>query len=486
MKFKFPFRKKKVLQAKPLSDDRIELGFPGSSPFELNATEWLAPEALHRHSLVIGKPDTGKTTLLKRLAIAAMNRDWSLFVIDTDGDLAPALAEFVPARRVGETAYFDLSDTEHVVGLNLLDRCNEAFTNQIAEHIIHASQLLRQDRWGIRQEDVLRLSLSTLLRVNEVLAERDEEQFTLIDLPRLFDQPSFRRRLLHDYVPDFELLMWWADYFDRMPRDLQAEVVRPVTAWIRVLAQNPVLRSVLGQSRSAIHFRDLLSERRITLVNLAHDAIPADMRAWLGTLLTSAFATAVCQEKDPDERSARGRLLVVLNGVQPVTLIDEFAGLPNFERHGVSFVFSGQSLNELDAVQPRLSSVLLANVANLFVFRSTAPDAERLAMELGAESKEVDLVNLPDRECYALTHVGGRRQPARRVELVAPLALGSGARREQIIRRMEPLTSSADQVAEARQQFERHWYGCDDDLGRMLIADQPLPQDPSGSAKATP
>jgi len=88
------------------------------------------------------------------------------------------------------------------------------------------------------------------------------------------------------------------------------------------------LRNILGQSKSAINFRELLRERPITLINLAHLAIPHETREWLGAILTRLLAGALSEERDISETRAHGQLLVVLDGFQPVTLIDELACLP--------------------------------------------------------------------------------------------------------------------------------------------------------------
>ena len=449
---KIPFLKRRASSVVNATDS-ILLGYAASTKRWRRKPVYITPEALTDHSLVVGKAGTGKTTLLKVLAKAAMEREMSLVVIDADGDLAPALLGEVPANRVKEATYFDLSNTEQVVGLNLLDPATALFPSLIVDTIVRVSEMLWKGHWVALEGDFLHIALSALVQANVRLAENNEELFTLVDLVPLFENPNFRHQVVSEYLDDDDLLRWKQCY-EGLSEEKRLTITQPLIAKIRPLAENVVLRNILGQPKSAINFRELLSERRITLINLAQLAIPHETREWLGAILTRLLAAAISEERDISETRARGQLLVVLDGFQPVTLIDELACLPDFQQRGAGIVFSETSLARLEQSKSTLASSLLTNVTNFFAFRTTLQDSELVTPELGAGLGITDLVDLPFHSYYARIQQGDQTAPGKRVRTKLPSFVRSAEIREQILSQSSSSTRQAEEVTRARREFE--------------------------------
>ncbi len=74
-----------------------------------------------KHTYVIGKTGTGKSTLLKYAIYQDMMNGKGLAVLDPHGDLFRELLEIVPEHRREDVVVFDPSDREYPVGLNILD-----------------------------------------------------------------------------------------------------------------------------------------------------------------------------------------------------------------------------------------------------------------------------------------------------------------------------------------------------------------------------
>ena len=72
------------------------------------------------HLYAIGKSGTGKTTLLRNLILQDIEAGRGIGVIDPHGDLASDLLDHIPRHRVEDTVYFDPSDAEFPIGLNLI------------------------------------------------------------------------------------------------------------------------------------------------------------------------------------------------------------------------------------------------------------------------------------------------------------------------------------------------------------------------------
>src|SRR5208283_3090473 len=77
-------------------------------------------EERKRHVYIVGKSGSGKSTLLFNIAMLDILAGEGVAVIDPHGDLAEALADSIPRRRINETCYINVADTEQPVGFNPL------------------------------------------------------------------------------------------------------------------------------------------------------------------------------------------------------------------------------------------------------------------------------------------------------------------------------------------------------------------------------
>lgn len=273
----------------------------------------LDPESLWHHIFMVAKTQKGKSTLMAHLAAETMRQDTALVVIDPHGDLARSLLGLVPTQRANDVVYIDFSDTQQVVGLNLLDMTQGRNADAIVSNIVHVGELIWSDYWGPRMEDALRMALRTLLAANEILARRKEKQFTLIDIPPLFELQNFRHRLIEQYVSDPEILQWWSGYFERMYESLRMDVINPVLTKIHRFSTHSVVRNIVGQSNSTVNFREILDQRKILLVNTATGVIGPDAGGLLGAVIVDYINFAVREQMAIPDPKARARAVVIVD-----------------------------------------------------------------------------------------------------------------------------------------------------------------------------
>ena len=250
-----------------------------------------------------------------------------------------------------------------------------------------------------------------------------------------------------------------SSYYEQLYPELLGERLVPFLAKIRALTENPGLRRLLGQPKSAINFRELLRERRIVLINLSQIALQGGIQEWLSDVLVALLNSAALDDKWPTEKPTPRDLVVVLNEFEPVSLLESGLWLSGLPRRGVSVILSTNSLVPLEKIRPASISILMANVSNLFVFRCLLRDAELLSPELGKGVTITDLLQLRNDCCYARTHHGDRPLPTQRIHTVVPTDLGCVESREQILKQASTYTRAAKEVEELRQSFEQQWYG---------------------------
>ncbi len=392
----------------------------------------LPDELLRRHLLLVAKTRRGKSSLLLRIA---QDRMWArlsggqhptLILVDPHYDLAQAALGLVPPERREDVVFLDVAERNRPFGLNLLD------TGLFADRdkaVANALAIFRRqfDRfWGPRMEDAFRFALLTLYEVNQTLRALDpaarDRQHTILDVPALLVNPTYRRGLL-DLVSDSVVTAWWSGYFDPLDRRLQLEIANPVQTKAQRFAGSRAARTIVGQPGSTINPANWLQSGEIVIVNTAKGTVGEDTSALIGATLLNLVALAIGERARLDPRQR-----------QPVTLIvDEFHTMPGADyeailaelaKYGANLVLATQTLAALDIhdgeQQRALRATVFANLDGLFAFHTSAEDARYLVPELGGEVDVHDLVALGEHQCYVKLSARGERLPTFSVRLDPP------------------------------------------------------------------
>lgn len=415
-------------------------------------------EVLDRHSFIVAKTQQGKSTLMAHLARAAMEQDMAVVVIDPHGDLARALSGMVPPSKVDKTIYLDFSDEHRIVGINLLDMGQGRPPYAVIENLVHVGKLIWQDYWGPRMEDALRYVMRTLIEANEKLCAMGEKQFTLLDISNLIGFDEFRRKLLSRFVRKNDVLQWWGVHYEQMPQHMRVEVVNPVLTKIHRFEEHDVIRRIVGQSSSTINLRDVLSERKILLVNTANRIIGPDAGGLLGSILLDNINFAIGEQMRVADPSKRTKVLVVIDEFQSLPGVDYPALLAELQKMGASFVLATQALRQLDELGATLRASILSNISTLFVFQTSAEDADTLRHELDEEVEATDVINLERHSCYVKTVIGKTRLPIVHVETAKP-AHEDEEVAAKIRERVSHYTRPVNEVEHERNTFWNFWYG---------------------------
>lgn len=432
----------------------------------------LSRAALWGNCFMVAKTQAGKSTLMAHLASAVMEEreGRGLVVIDPHGDLVRSLLPLVPRKRVSDVIFIDFSEPERVVGLNLLDVRQGRSADKITSGIVHVGQLVWAEFWGPRMESALRFAVRTLLAANEELARHNERQFTILDIPPLFQLENFRNRVINPYVKDKAVLQFWDAYFNPLKPDFQMEVVNPVMTKIHRFSEHSTVRQVVGQSSSTVNFKELLEQRKLLFVNTATGVIGPDAGALLGALIIDIVNYCVRDQMKLKEEQ-RARVAVIVDEFQSILGVDYPGLLGELQKMGASFILATQALGVLKAADPKLQPSIFSNVASLFAFQTSAEDADFLAHELDERVTGTDVINLPDHTCYLKTKLKNARLPAMYLETLPP-AIGSPECADLIVRGMPGYTYPAILSEQERDRFQTQWYGRELELLRKHASRQ--------------
>ena len=382
------------LSAKPAGccrrPDRFRPGDESSARRTSRATE--RPIALStrdslRHVHVLGPSGVGKSTLLARLIAQDIAAGRGVVVVDPKSDLVSDVLSHIPPERIDDVVVVSPSDRDHPVGINPLAGGGLA-PELVADGLLATFKGLYAAYWGPRTEDILSAALLTLARA---------PGSTLVALPLVLGDAGFRRRIIRHLDDPIVLEPFWATFDQQWTDGERTQAVAPVLNKVRPFLR-PQLRTILGQAEPRFDLRQVFTERKIVLVDLAKGTIGEEAAALLGSLVIGGLWRAMLNRTTiaPERRHP---VSVVLDEFQDYLRLplDLSEALAQARGLGVSFTLAHQFMHQLDAP---MRSAVLANAQNRICFRLADEDA-RLLATTGSGLESEDFASLGAYEFYS-------------------------------------------------------------------------------------
>ncbi len=321
-------------------------------------------KAATKGSWILGPTGTGKTSLLKNLIADDLAQGRGGLIIETNGDLVKELADSIPKSRQQDVILLDPLDPDFAVGFNPFN--SNADPSLIADQLGELFQRLWAAFWGPRTAQLSHMALLTLAR---------RPGSTLLDVPRLFLDDSFRVKVLSELDDPLGLGPDW-QWYESLSDAERTTIVSPLLNKARSWVARPAIRAVVGQARPALSLKTVIEENKILLVHLPKGLLGAETAQLLGCLvLTTAWqAFAERAALDPGDRHPFG---VWIDEVQ------DFASSPiPFEeclaqgrKYGVALAVAHQNVTQL----PReLKEIVVANARTKIAFALSTSDAKAL------------------------------------------------------------------------------------------------------------
>ncbi|MFZ1154049.1 MAG: hypothetical protein WAN93_04005, partial [Solirubrobacteraceae bacterium] len=299
-----------------------------SRPVAITAT------ASTRGLYILGPIGTGKTSLIKNLVRDDLAAGRGVAVVETNGDLIQDLLDSIPPERTSDVVYLDPTDPDYAVGFNPFSGSPDP--SLVADQLGELFQNLWSAYWGPRTSQLAHMGLLTLAR---------RSGSTLLDLPRLFLDPTFRVSVLADLDDPVGLGPDW-QWFGNLPEREQATVIAPLLNKVRQFTARSSIRAIMGQATPPVSMRELMADNKILLVYLPKGLIGSETAQLLGCLVLTSLWQATTE---------RARLSV--GNRQPFSLyvdeVQDFASAPipwdemfaQGRKYGLSLTVAHQNLD---------------------------------------------------------------------------------------------------------------------------------------------
>jgi hypothetical protein len=403
-------------------------------------------EDRRRHMYVIGKTGTGKSQLLEEMIVQDIRSGKGIAVIDPHGDLIDGVVSRIPASRAEDVIYFDPSDSERPMGLNMLEAKTEEQKHFVVTSIVGLMYKLydpmKTGIIGPRFEHAIRNAMLT------VMAEPGN---TFVEVVRVLTDAAFVQELLPK-VTDPIIRRYWTDQIAQTADFHKSEVLDYIVSKFGRFVTNKRMRNIIGQSQSSFDFRKVMDEGKILLINLAKGKIGEENSNFLGLILVPRILIAAMSRQEMSEEARRDFYLYV-DEFQNFATPDFAQILSEARKYRLNLIVANQFIGQMEE---EVKNAVFGNVGSVIAFRVGVTDANYLQHEFQPTFNEADLINIDKFNAYMKTNV--RNEP------VKPFSM-------DLTKDMTKIASEKNEkIAEAIIQLSRLKYGRSQELVEAEIA----------------
>jgi type IV secretory pathway TraG/TraD family ATPase VirD4 len=381
------------------------------------ATIWGCPRPVElkrtdrsEHVHILGKTGTGKSTLMKNLLVQDIHAGEGVALIDPHGDLARDLLDFIPPARLRDVIYFDPSEYEYPIGINLLENVPRDARHLVASNIVSVLHSMWADVWGTgRMQHILSNTLLALLECGNS---------TFLGVTRMYSDERYRAKVLKK-VKDPEVRAFWIHEFADMERKnerLKIEAISPIQNKVEQFF-TPPLRNIFGQVTSAFSFRYLIDHQKIFIANLAKGKIGEDKANILGSFLVAQLQLAAMSRADIPE-GERAYFYLYVDEFQNFCTASFASILSEMRKYRLCLTLAHQYIDQLKD-KSGVKEAIYGNVGTLLCFRVGAQDADYLREEF-APYQPTALTSLDKFMAYVKLCVDGATQEPLLLQTLPP------------------------------------------------------------------
>jgi hypothetical protein len=335
-----------------------------------------------RHLYAIGMTGTGKSTLFEAMALQDIREGRGLAIFDPHGEMIESIIYKIPKSRAEDVIYFNPSDTQRPLGLNLL----EWKTKEQRDFLVQESIQIFYKLFDPQGQGFIGPQFEHWMR-NAALTLMDSPQGgTLLEIPKLFTDDAFREQKVAE-VQDPVVKAFWTQQMSKTADFHKSEMYNYFISKFGRFMTNTTMRNIIGQAKSAFDFRDVMDQGKILLINLAKGEIGEINSNLLGMIFVARLFTSALSRIEVDEEQRRDFYLYVDEFQNFAT--ETFASILSEAR---KFRLNLNITNQYIAQIPEpIRDAIIGNVGTLISFRIGVPDAEFMAKEFEPVANQFDL-----------------------------------------------------------------------------------------------
>ncbi len=369
-----------------------------------------------RHIYIIGQTGTGKSTLMTNMVIEDIKTGKGVSVIDPHGPLVETILSQIPKERMEDVILFDPGDIQRPLGMNMLDYDfnrpeQKTFIVDEMQSILFKLFPESGEAMGPVFQQYMR---NTLLLLME---DAVNEPATLIETARVLTDADFRNKKLARIKNPVVLDFWEKEVANVKGEGSLANMAPYITSKFNNFTANDYVRPIIGQTKSAFNFRQVMDERKILLVNLSKGKI-GDLNAnLLGMIVVGKILMAALSRVDIADEKKRRDFNLYIDEFQNFTTDSIATILSEARKYRLNLTIAHQFIAQLTE---KIRDAVFGNVGSIVAFRVGAQDAEFLVKQFEPIFNENDLINIDNFNALVKILINGQTSKAFNMKTLAP------------------------------------------------------------------
>ncbi len=340
-----------------------------------------------RHFYVIGQTGTGKSSIFQIMARQDLRNNDGLAVVDPHGELIDTLLPFVPKHRADDVIYFSPADQARPMGLNLLEADSDDEKELVALDAMNIMiKLFGNEIFGPRIQDYFRNGCLTLMS--------HPEGGTIVDIVRLFTDDDFQQEKMQ-YVKNPVVKSFWTDQMAKTGAREKQEIIPYFAAKFGQFITNSMMRNIIGQTRSAFDFIDVMQQKKILFMNLSKGEIGDINSKLLGLIIVSKLQMAALR-RQRFAKEDRQDFFMYIDEFQNYITDSIESILSEARKYRLSLNMAHQYIAQLEGEdgKSRVKDAVFGNVGTMMCYKIGATDAEFMAKEMAPVFSAQDMINV--------------------------------------------------------------------------------------------
>lgn len=377
------------------SGANTELCVLGNTNFRgTSETFGILPDDRRRHIYIIGKTGMGKSTLLENMIFSDIYSGKGVAVVDPHGELADAIVKYVPRERAEDLIICDPSDISNPVSINMLEDPGTAEARSlIASGLVGVFKKMFADSWGPRLEHVLR---------NVLLALAEYPNSNMLGIMRILVDEEYRKKVVDNVTDPVVKQFWVGEFANYAPRNV-AEIISPIQNKVGQFLSSPIIRNIVGQTKSTIRIREAMDDGKILIVNLSKGKIGEDNSALLGSMIITRIQLDAMSRANIEASKRRDFYLYVDEFQNFAT--DSFATiLSEARKYKLNLIIANQYIAQMSEI---VRDAVFGNVGTIITFQTGYDDALYLSTQFSEVVTPEDITALNKYTIYTRLLING-------------------------------------------------------------------------------
>lgn len=347
-----------------------------------------------RHFYIIGQTGTGKSHFMKNLIIQDILAGAGVCMIDPHGTDIKDVVAAVPPERHKDIIYFDPSNLDDVIGLNMLEY--DPTRPEQKTFVVNELFSIFQRLYGANPESMGPMFEQYFRNATLLVMDDPDSGNTLMDISRVMADAAYRRMKL-EKATNPVVTEFWRKIATKAGGEASLENIVPyIVSKFDVFTANDYMRPIIGQQHSAFNFRQIMDERKILLVNLSKGRLGEINANLIGMIIVGKILMAALSRVDTPQDQLSPFFLHI-DEFQNVSTDSISSILSEARKYQLGLVVAHQYIEQLDE---KIKNSVFGNVGSIAAFRVGSDDAQFLESQFAPVFAAKDIMNIPNRNAY--------------------------------------------------------------------------------------